>query len=331
MRCRISPTLAVRSLLSLLLLLCAAQGVSAADYPTKPVTILVGQAAGGSTDLGARVFASLLEKEFGQPVIVVNKPGGSQQVAANELVRLPADGYNLLFVNFPALNTVILQPARKATFDLNDFEFIANQVKDQGIIIVKPNGPYKDCKDLIEDAKKRSGQVRIGLQGILTHAHFGALLLEREAGVKVRTVQQFEGSGAVAAAVMGGHIDAGIDRVGSYATKVLAGDLKAIAIMDSERSPFLPDVPTSTELGYPKWKTASSAGLLARKGTPAPILKKLETAALKIMNDPEHVKKMTTMGQRLGIMGGAEYRKYAEDWHRVTKEMMELFAAKPKQ
>lgn len=330
MRHRILMALIGSSILSLALLLCASQGVSAADYPTKPITIMVGQAAGGSTDLGARVFASLLEKEFGQPVIVVNKPGGSQQVASTELIRLPADGYNLLFVNFPALNTVILQPSRKTTFDLDDFEFIANQVKDQGLVIVKPGGLYKDFKDLIADAKKRSGQVRIGLQGILTHSHFGALLLEREAGVKVRVVQQFEGSGAVAAAVMGGHVDAGIDRVGSWATKVQAGDLKAIAVLDSERSAFLPDVPTSTELGYPKWKTASSAGLLARKGTPGPIVKKLEAAALKNMNDPEHVKKMTTMGQRLGIMGGAEYRKYAEEWHRVTKEMMDLFATKPK-
>jgi tripartite-type tricarboxylate transporter receptor subunit TctC len=330
MRRRIFMALVVSSMLSLVPLLCGQPGASAADYPTKPISIMVGQAAGGSTDLGARVFASLLEKEFGQPVIVVNKPGGSQQVASNELIRLPADGHNLLFVNFPALNTVILQASRKAPFDLDDFEFIANQVKDQGVIVVKPGGPYKDCKDLIEDTKKRSGQVRIGLQGILTHSHFGALLLEREAGVKVRVVQQFEGSGAVAAAVMGGHIDAGIDRVGSYATKVQAGDLKAIAVLDTERSEFLPGVPSTTELGYPKWKTASSAGLLAKKGTPAPIVKKLEAAALKIMNDPEHVKKMTTMGQRLGIMGGAEYRKYAEEWHRVTKEMMDLFATKPK-
>jgi len=330
MRHRFFMALLIGSMLSLFLCVGTDLKVSAADYPTKPISILVGQAAGGSTDLGARVFAALLEKEFGQPVIVVNKPGGSQQVASNELIRLPADGYTLLFVNFPALNTVILQASRKASFDLGDFEYIANQVADQGVIVVKPGGPYKDLKDLIDDAKKRSGQVRIGLQGILTHSHFGALLLEREAGVKVRVVSQFEGSGAVAAAVMGGHVEAGIDRVGSYATKVQAGDLKAIAVLDSQRSEFLPGVPSTTELGYPKWKTASSAGLLAKKGTPAPIVAKLEAAALKIMKDPEHVKKMTAMGQRLGIMGGAEYRKYAEEWHRVTKEMMDLFGAQPK-
>lgn len=330
MRRRIFMALLVGSMLSLPLCLGTNPNASAADYPTKPISILVGQAAGGSTDLGARVFAALLEKEFGQPVIVVNKPGGSQQVAANELIRLPADGHTLLFVNFPALNTVILQVSRKAPFDLDDFEYIANQVVDQGVIVVRHGGPYNDLKDLIDDAKRRPGQVRVGLQGILTHAHFGALLLEREAGVKVRIVSQFEGSGAVAAAVMGGHVEAGIDRVGSYATKVQAGDLKAIAVLDSQRSEFLPGVPCTAELGYPKWKTASSAGLLAKKGTPAPIVARLEAAALRIMKDPEHVKKMAAMGQRLGIMGGAEYRKYAEEWHGVTKEMMNLFGAQPK-
>ena len=329
MRHRLTIVLGVFFILALALPVCAGQGPASPDYPTKTISLMVGQSAGGSTDLGARVFASFLEKEFSQPVVVSNKVGGAQQLAATELLRLPADGYTLLFVNLPALNTIVLQPDRKATFKLDDFEFIANQVADQGLIVVKPGGPYKDLKDLIEDAKKRSGQVRIGVTALLGHAHFGALLLEREAGVKVRIVQ-FEGSPQAAAAVMGGHVDAAIDRVASWATKVEAGDLKAVAVLDKERSPFLPDVATTTELGYPKWKTASSAGLIARKGIPEPILGRLEVASLKVLNNPEHVKRMTATGQRLGIMGRAEYRKYADEWQTITKEMLDILATKPK-
>jgi len=294
-------------------------------YPTKPITLIVAQSAGGSTDMGARVLAAIAEKELGQPLVVVNRVGGGGQVGWTELARQKPDGYTLAVVNLPALNTVILNPDRKAVFTLDAIEPVVNQILDQGVITVKPDSPYKSLRDLVEDAKKNPGKIRVGTTGLLSHAHFGLLALQESGGVKFRNVQM-EGSPAIAMALMGGHVDVGIDRIGSWAARVKAGDLRALAVLDTERSKFMPGVPTAAEQGYVDVITASAAGIVAPKGVPEPILRKLETVFRRAIESAEHIEKIEKTGQRIKVLGRKEYAGYMRDWQDRTRKLLQLAA-----
>src|SRR5512136_2066397 len=159
-------------------------GAQTVDYPTKPVILQVPWPAGGSTDIGARIVAAIAEKKMGQPIVVTNRVGAGSQIGLTETARAKPDGYFLGFASIPALNTIVLDPERKAVFDLNNLVFIINQVVDPGIIWAKGDSPYKTLKDLLEDARKRPGEIRAATTGIMGDDHLAILMLEKAANVK---------------------------------------------------------------------------------------------------------------------------------------------------
>ena len=291
-------------------------------YPTKPVIVMVAYPAGGSTDIGARVVAALAEKEMGQPLVVANKAGAGGQIGWTELARQKPDGYYIGFINLPAINTVILDPERKATFDIDSFTPIINQVFDPWVIYVKPEGPYKTLKDLIDDAKKRPGEIRAGTTGILSDDHLAILMLEDAAKVKLRIVH-FDGDSPQVTALMGGQIDVSFLNVGGLTPRVKAGQLRALLVMDREKCKFYPDVPTSVELGYPTVISSSTRGIIGPKGLPEPIVKQLQSTFKRAMEDPEHLKNMDKAGLGIKIMMGDEYVRYIRDVHEKVKKLVE--------
>jgi len=294
----------------------------AAEYPTKPVTLQVPWPAGGATDVGARILASIAEKKMGQPIVVINKVGAGSQVGLTETARQKPDGYYLGFVSVPALNTIILDPERKAVFDLEAFVPIINQVIDPGVIWVKADSPYNTLKDLIDDAKKRPAEIKASTTGILGDDHLAILMMEEAAGVKFRIVH-LEGGAPQLAATLGGQVDVSFDNVGSVAPRVKAGQLRGLAVMDRERSKFLPDVPTTAELGYGTVISSSSRGILGPKGIPAPIIKKIQEVFLEAMKHPEHVEKMERAGLAIRPIVGDEYAKYLRDIQERCKALVE--------
>jgi tripartite-type tricarboxylate transporter receptor subunit TctC len=294
----------------------------AADYPAKPVIVMVAYPAGGSTDIGARVLAALAEKEIGQPMVVVNKAGAGGQVGWTELARQKPDGYYIGFINLPAINTVILDPERKATFDMDSFTPIINQVLDPGVIYVKPDSPYKTLKDLIDDARKRPGEIKAGTTGILSDDHLAILMLEEAAKVKFRIVH-FDGDSPQVTALLGGQIDVNFLNVGGLTPRVKSGQLRALLVMDREKCKFYPDVPTSVELGYPTVLSSSTRGIVGPKGLPEPIVKKLQATFKKAMEDPEHLKNMDKAGLAIKIMMGEEYSKYIKSVHEQVKKLVD--------
>lgn len=195
-------TKVIISLVAILVLILASHAYPQA-YPTKPVSLMVAYPAGGSTDVGARIVASIAEKDLGQPLVVLNKAGAGGQVGWTELARQKPDGYYIGFINLPATNTVILDPDRKATFDIGSFTAIINQVLDPGVIYAKPDSPYKSLKEIIEDAKKRPGEVKAGTTGILSDDHLAILMLEEAAKVRFRIVH-FDGDSPQLTALLGG-------------------------------------------------------------------------------------------------------------------------------
>jgi tripartite-type tricarboxylate transporter receptor subunit TctC len=311
------------------LLFAAPLVVLAQAYPTKPVQLMVAYPAGGSTDIAARIVASIAEKELGQGIVVVNKGGAGGQVGWTEMSRAKPDGYYIGFINLPALNTVILDPDRKAAFGADAFIPVINQVLDPGIIWVKGDSPYKNLKDLLEAAKKNPNKISAATTGILSDDHLAILMMEEAAPGALFRIVHFEGGAPVLTAVLGGHIECAFDNVGSVFRRIKTGELRALAVMDTQRSRFLPDVPTMPELGYPTVISSSTRGIAAPKGTAPAVITRLEQALKKAMDDPEHVKKMEEAGLGLRVMVGEEYAKYYRELHAKAAKYTEWARSRP--
>jgi len=298
-------------------------GASAQQYPTRPINLIVAFPAGGSTDIGARVLAGIAEKMIGQPIVVVNKGGAGGQVGWTELARAKPDGYTIGFLNLPATNTTILDPDRQAIFNEGSFTPIANQVLDPGVIWVAANSPYKTLKDLLDAAKAKPGTVRAATTGILSDDHLAILMVEEaNPGVSFRIVHLLGGA-AQMKETLGGNIDVSFDNVGGIVPQVKAGQVRALAVMDTERSKFLPDVPTAKELGMPTVISSSTRGIAGPKGMDPAVVKKLQDVFVKAMADPDHIKRLEDAGLAIKPMIGDEYVKYFNETHEKAKKYTE--------
>ena len=302
---------------------------TAADFPARPVQLMVAYPAGGSTDVAARIVAAIAEKQLGQTIVVVNRGGAGGQVGWTDMSRARPDGYYMGFINLPALNTVILDPERKAAFKADAFVPLINQVLDPGIIWIKADSPYKSLKDLLEAAKRAPNKISAATTGILSDDHLAILMAEEAYPGAIFRIVHLEGGAAQLTAILGGHIDVAFDNVGSVYRRVRTGELRALAVMDTRRSSFLPEVPTTPELGFPTVISNSTRGIAVPRGTPAPIIKKLEQVFKKAMEDPEHVKKMEEAGLALKIMVGEEYAKYYRELHAKAAKYTEWARNRP--
>ena len=302
---------------------------TAADYPTRPVQLMVAYPAGGGTDIAARIVAAIAEKHLGQTIVVVNRGGAGGQVGWTDMSRARPDGYYMGFINLPALNTVILDPERKAAFKVDAFVPVINQVLDPGIIWLKADSPYKTLKDLVAAARKNPNKITAGTTGILSDDHLAILMLEEAAPGAVFRIVHLEGGAPQGTAILGGHLDVAFDNVGAVVRRIKSGEVRALAVLDTQRSRFLPDVPTTPELGFPTVISNSTRGIAVPKGTPAPVIKKLEQVFKKAMEDPEHVKKMEEVGLALKIMVGEEYAKYYRELHAKSAKYTEWARTRP--
>ena len=311
------------------LMLMAAPAMAQGGYPERPITLMIAFPAGGSTDVGARIVAGIAEKILGQSIIVVNKGGAGGQVGWTEMSRQKPDGYYIGYINLPALNTVIADEKRQAIFDQKDFTPIINQVLDPGVIWVAANSPYKSAKEIFAAAKAKPGTIRAATTGILSDDHLAILMTEEAIpGVNFRLVH-LVGGAAQMKETLAGNIDVSFDNVGSIVKQVKGGQVRALAVMDSQRSKFLPDVPTMKELGYPKVISSSTRGIAGPAGMDPKIVKKLQDVFKKAMADPEHVKKMEDVGLALKVMVGEEYQKYYDDIHKQAIKYTEWAAKRP--
>jgi tripartite-type tricarboxylate transporter receptor subunit TctC len=304
-------------------------GVSAQEYPTRPINMIVSFPAGGSTDIGARVVAGIAEKILGQPIVVVNRGGAGGQVGWTELSRAKPDGYTIGFLNLPATNTTILDPERQAIFNESSFTPIANQVLDPGVVWVAANSPFKTFKDVLDAAKAKPGTIRAATTGILSDDHLAILMVEEASpGVNFRVVHLLGGA-AQMKETLGGNIDVSFDNVGGIVPQVKSGQVRALAVMDTERSKFLPDVPTTKELGLPTVISSSTRGIGGPKGMDPAVVKKLQDVFAQAMKDPDHVKRLEDAGLAIKVMVGDEYVRYYNETHEKAKKYTEWAKNRP--
>jgi tripartite-type tricarboxylate transporter receptor subunit TctC len=299
----------------------------AADYPTKPITLQVPYPAGGSSDVGARILAAIAEKQIGQPIVVVNKAGAGGQIGWTELARQKPDGYYLGAINLPHLLSAILDPERKATFKAEDILPIISQALDPTTISIRPDSPWKTLKDLIDDCKKRPGQITAGIVGYLQDDEIGYLQFAEAAGIQMRLVY-FDGAAPAITALLGKHVDVLFCTVADNYTQWKAGRIRMLTIMDKERTKFYPDLPTTAELGFPGVISASTRGIAGPKGMPEPILKKLYDEFKKAMMSKEHLDKLESAGMPVKIMVGEEFVNYYWDSYKVAKKWVDYVRKK---
>jgi tripartite-type tricarboxylate transporter receptor subunit TctC len=302
---------------------------AAADFPSRTINLMVAYPAGGSTDVGARILAGVAEKIAGQSIVVVNKGGAGGQVGWTDLARQKPDGYNIGFINLPGFNTVILDPDRKAVFNADSFTPIINQVLDPGVIWVKADSGYKTVKDLIEAAKKTPNKISAVTTGILSDDHLAILMVEEVNPGAVFRIVHLDGGAPQMTAILGGHVEVAFDNVGSIFKRVRSGEVRGLAVMDTVRSKFLPDVATTVELGMPTVISNSTRGIAGPKGMPPAVVTRLQEILSKAMADPEHVKRLEDSGLGIRVMVGEEYAKYYKELHEKAAKYTEWARKRP--
>ena len=299
-----------------------ANNTTKAEYPTKPITLIVSYAAGGGTDLGARLLTPYLEKELGVPVVVENKPGGGGWVGWAELLGAKPDGYTIGYINAPAVFAGYLNPSANRKETIDDFELIMNHVVDPGVIAVRADdNRFSDVKDLIEFSKEN--ELSANANGIGTENHIVALQMNKELGTKFRSVQ-FSGAAESITGVIGGHVDVLFAKVGEVLEPMKAGQIKILAVMTPERVPQLPDVPTFKESIGSNIEYHSLRGIAAPKGMDPQIVAKLQDAFEKAMNNPEHVQKMSDMGLTVDGIKGEEFKQLLKKEEETMSQMKGL-------
>jgi tripartite-type tricarboxylate transporter receptor subunit TctC len=313
----------VLGILGLFVFLTAA---GAQDYPNKPIILQVPYPPGGSTDVGARIVAAIAEKTFGQPVVVVNKGGAGGQLGWTELAKQKPDGYYLGMISMPHMLSAILDPERKSTFKAEDITPIISQALDPTTISVRPDS-WKTLKELIDDAKKRAGQISAGIVGYLQDDEIGYLQFAEGAGVQLRLVY-FDGAAPAITALLGKHVDVLFCTVADNYNQYKAGKIRMLTIMDKERSKFYPELPTTAELGLPTVLSAATRGIGAPKGVPQPILKKIEDTFRKAMESKDHLDKLEAAAQPVKIMVGEEFNKYYWDSYKIAQKWVDYVRKK---
>ena len=303
------------------LLLVILSGTAFAAYPTKPVTMIVAYAAGGSTDILARITAKYLEAELKQPFVVVNKPGAAGSVGFTSIAKAAPDGYTIGLVN---LSGVIVNPIVQpdvVRYRITDFVGIANVVTDPGIFCVKADSPVKTLEDLVAAAKADPGKLAISHEGAGSGDHLGVMEFSNKAGIELNPVP-FEGDAPAKAALLGGHIDVLAVNVSEVAEMVNAGQLRALAVQNAKRSPELPDVPTFSELGYPTvMQGTASRGFAAPKGIPAEALEALANAMKKIVASPEYRSELKNLNMPIDFIPAEEFTALLLEQDKLWSEL----------
>ncbi|MBW2146985.1 MAG: tripartite tricarboxylate transporter substrate binding protein [Deltaproteobacteria bacterium] len=298
--------------------------LAATEFPTKPINIIVNYGPGGGTDLPARALSSVIHKYLGQPFIVTNKPGGGAQIGSSFVAKAKPDGYTLL-LTYGGLEQTFAPHLRKLPYDpLNDFIPITTISIYDCVLDVRADAPWKNLKELIEDAKKKPGKIRFGRSGTFGTNHLQSLLFKRETGIPMKINLPFEGGTKTITGLLGGHIDVAFLGQPFSMQHYLAGKIRMLGLSAEKRNKFLPDVPTYREAGY-DIVLGNVKGIAAPKGTPMEIVNKLHDAIIKATKDKAFKKMMNNFYQPVVTMERKEFaafvRKQYDRWGRFVKEM----------
>jgi tripartite-type tricarboxylate transporter receptor subunit TctC len=276
-------------------LLLTARVVPAAEYPTRPVTLVLGFAPGGPSDVMARIFGKKLEQVIGQAVVIENRPGAGGNVAAEMVVRAASDGYTLLLGNTGILAANI-SLFKKINYDpAKDFSPITLVGDQPNVIYVHPSVQAGSLAELIAIAKANPGKISYATGGHGTSPHLAGELLKTEAKIEIVHVP-YRGTGPALQDVLAGHVQMGISSIAPIGPHLQSGALRPLAVTGLRRTALLPNIPTIAELAIPGFEATAWHGLVAPAGTPKEVIATLHRAMMATLNDPEVRKSLTDLG-----------------------------------
>ena len=303
---------------------CFSTGAQAADpYPNKPIRLIVPFAAGGTTDIVARIVSEGLGRELGQPVVVENRGGGGGSIGADALVRSAPDGYTL---GVATVSTMATNPAtnpKNPYNPLTDFAPITNMVNVPNVLTVNPAVPAKTLAEFIALLKANPGKYAYASSGSGGIGHLDGELFKSLTKTDMVHVP-YRGSGPALNDVIAGQVNAQFDNLPSSMPHIQAGKLRALAVAAPKRLPALPDVPTFTEGGLPEMDNMAWYGLVAPAGTPQAVIDRIHDATVKALQDPKTVQRLADGGSLVDGNTPAEYaaqiKRELELRQRIAKE-----------
>jgi tripartite-type tricarboxylate transporter receptor subunit TctC len=317
-----TPPFTMTRLFASLFLALACAAAPAQDYPARPVRLVVPFPPSGGNDVFARIVAQKLSEAWKQPVLVENRPGAGGSVGTEFVAKSAPDGYTLLLGH---TGTLAINPALYARIGydtLRDFAPISPLASAPLVLVVHPNSSIHSVGDLLAQARSKPGEVNYASSGSGTGSHLSGELLQSLGGVKLTHVP-YKGTAQAMTDVLGGQVPMMFSVISPALPQIRAGKLRAVAVTSERRMPQLPDVPTVAESGLPGYESTLAYGILAPRGTPAPVLAEIHAQIARVTATREFRERVDFEGAV--VLGGASadfaalIREQAEKWGKVIK------------
>lgn len=309
------------SIIVILGLFClSATALAAAQYPSKPITVIIPFAAGGGTDTQARLFLKYMEDEIGKPMVIVNRPGAGGEIGMTQISKANPDGYTLGVIAY--CDSFIRSMYKQTSYNNDDYVYIGTPVDSPVIMLAKPNSPYKTLEEMVAYAKKTGTKVTVG---IASDAHYlAAKMFAEQAGIGITPVY-FKSGAAASNALLGGHIDTQSTTLQFGVIGVESG-ASVLGIAGEKRVASMPDGKTFREQGYDVIVKQSRI-LVAPKDTPKEITDRLEQVMRKAITNPELIERIGALGEVYDPLTGAELAKMIERTEKALGPVVERNAA----
>ena len=293
-----------------------------ADYPSRPIRIVVPFAAGGPSDIMARTLAQKLTLAWGQPVVVDNRTGAAGIIGADAVAKSAPDGYTLLQAQVGDTISVSLYSKLPYNFE-KDFAPITLAGLTPFILVAHPSVPARDLRELIALAKAKPGTLSFGSSGAGTASHLAGELLKSSAGIDI-TLVPYKGQAPATADLLGGQIAMMFNNPITSLAHVKTGKLRALAVSTGKRFSQLPEVPTVAESGLPGFDVGFWLGVLAPAGTPRPIVDKLNGALVKALREPDVIERLAGLGVEIVANSPDDFARVVRadivKWAKVVKD-----------
>jgi tripartite-type tricarboxylate transporter receptor subunit TctC len=294
----------------------AGPALAQADYPNKPIKWIVAYPPGGTTDLLARLMGQYMSQKLGQQVLIENRAGGGNNIGTEMAAKSPPDGYTWQLVNPANAINATLYPKLGFNF-LEDFAPVAGFIRVPNVMTVTKNFPARTIQEFIDYGKKNPGKINMASSGAGTSVHLSGELFKYMTGVDMKHVP-YKGAGPAITDLIGGQVDVLFDNMPSIVSHIRAGSVRALGVTSAQRSPALPDVPAVGEV-VPGYEASAWFGVAVPKGTPRPVIDRINREVNAALADP-------ALKAKLADLGGVPIPGTPEDFWKIHRMETEKWA-----